>query len=136
MYPVHFTTLPLFCVTIRESCNNFKTPSICPYASVVAPSILTASTDDAVHGTGSLFDSAEKSEYRIPPPREKFLHELRRNRDKQRAISAAIHFRATERQTSRKYFSMSTRASRKVIFATIELNPLRGDSISTFRNII
>jgi len=36
-------------------------------ASIATSSILTASTDDAVHRTGSLFDSAEKSEYRIPP---------------------------------------------------------------------
>lgn len=79
--------------------------------SVATFSILTASTDDAVHRTGSLFDSAEKSECRIPTPfapREKFLHERRQNRDKQRTISAAIHFRAKERQTNRKYFSMST----------------------------
>lgn len=53
--------------------------------------------------------SRKERVYRIPAPREKFLHERRRNRDKQRAISAAIHFRAKERQTSRKYFSMSTR---------------------------
>lgn len=38
------------------------------FANVATSSILTASTDDAVHRTGSLFDSAEKSEYRIPTP--------------------------------------------------------------------
>lgn len=91
--------------------NSFRTPSTYT-RSRASSSIFTASTDDAAHRTGSLFDSTEKSEYRIPR-REEFLHERRRNRDKQRAISAAIHFRAKERQTSRKYFSMSTLDARR-----------------------
>lgn len=58
------------------------------------------------------------------PSREKFLHERRRNRDKQRAISTAIHFQAEERQTQDGNISLSVHtrcASRKMTFVTIEL---------------
>jgi len=50
------------------------------FASVAAPSIFTALADDAVHGTGSLFDSVEKSEYRIPVPREIFARATSKSR--------------------------------------------------------
>lgn len=50
------------------------------FASVAAPSILIASADDTVHGTGSLFDSLEKSEYRIPAPREIFARATPKSR--------------------------------------------------------
>lgn len=47
---------------------------------LAAPSILTASADDTVHGTGSLFDSVEKSEYRIAVPREIFARATPKSR--------------------------------------------------------
>lgn len=50
------------------------------FASVAAPSIFTALADDAVHGIGSLFDSVEKSEYRIPVPREIFARATSKSR--------------------------------------------------------
>lgn len=50
------------------------------FANVVAPSILTTLADDAVHGTGSLFDSVEKSEYRIPVSREIFARATPKSR--------------------------------------------------------
>lgn len=48
------------------------------------------------------------------PFREKFLHERRRNRDKQRAISTAIHFQAevNVRQDENIFLSVTLDAHR------------------------